>query len=257
MGVLPKIIFCDYAGADMTPIDNELIEKICGLINEYNRELKKDAAVDLGLGSDEIAELLVDNGTTVAAIDIAKTVSQSGQAIDESQQFDIIIVTQSIASLDILQCQSFFSELTHIVKKDGVVICAKTLNMNVKEPLQTFAESATKEFEILEWHLAFHRLYNAIHDLLRLPEKLCQLTNDSSHHVRLAAHNRTTKLVFKYMAGPCFKPMWRLLSLFTKPLIYMINLNHSLLILEMISYKIWGDYAASDAIFAARRKSFT
>ncbi len=250
-------------------MERERIERTVHLIQNH-LDVKDCLVADLGCGSGALACRLRDLGAKIHAVDVARnalkkldgevsiTLIQSCLPVTTlcDDFYDLVISTELIAYLHQKEHRLFFNELSRLVKPKGKIICSSQIDINSEDALEQFAALAATEIEISAWKFSYHSLYIRMIDYLRAPQSFSEASLDQ--RLRERGYNERYGISKYWFWWNSYKPIgliWKSVHMLFSPFIQWTRQSRKLLLLlEKLSFTLWGDSAISHAIFAGTRK---
>jgi len=253
-------------------LEKERVLRSWQLLKRHCNQMRDAKTVDLGSGSGFFSKKLREEGAFVDAVDISQKALQTlkksklegicliqdfiPQTKLEDSAYDIVVSTDVIAYLPLIQHRLYISELARLVKSDGIVLCSTPLDINTEGGLQIFASLAETEFQILEWRLSYHLLYIRLKNFISFPQKLALASNSAeTRFYELEKRQGFKKWWFSINTSKVAGFLWKGLSLCLLPLVNFMKESRWLLLkLESVCRFFWKDKGVSHAAFLAKRR---
>ena len=234
--------------------------------------LKDKQSVDLGCGSGTMTRLIRDEGVKIDAVDIASQALELLKANNmrditpiqdclpstrlDDNAYDLVICTEMIGYLQPKEYRMMFAELARLVKKDGIVLCSTSLELNSENALERFAALAETEFEIEEWVLRYDLLWIKFCHFFEMPTLFIKMSqNDFERNKEVEKRKGFGKFWFKINTSTPLLLLWRLINPISKSIAKVLRQSEWLVnFLEKITKFIWDESGISYAMLIGKRR---
>lgn len=233
-------------------------------------DLSKAIVVDIGCGNGTLARMIRDAGGNIDAVDVSPIAlselsKKNIQGINLIQDclpttklldkaYDIVICTEVIGYLNPSEYRMAMAELARLVKKEGVLVCSTSLDINTENPLDRFAALGETEFNIDEWLLDYHRLLIRLRNFFEKPARYAKAGGDLKFkEAELKKKKGLSRKWFAFNSSRIITPCWKLIAFFTRPIqSYLRTSTRTMSALERLSRFIWSDEGISHATFIGK-----
>jgi 2-polyprenyl-3-methyl-5-hydroxy-6-metoxy-1,4-benzoquinol methylase len=234
--------------------------------------LSDKRAVDLGCAAGDLTRVIRDLGAKVDAVDAATLALQHLKNHDMTNitpihdclpsthlpddAYDLVVCTEVIGYLFPSDYRLGISELSRIIKSDGLLICSSELDINTTDPVENFALLAETEFEIEKWTLSHHMLLIRLLHLLETPAWYIELSKNSEMRRReLEKKRKFGRLWLKWNTTIGISFIWKTFDLFLTPLVNWLRQSTFVMNgLEKICRFLWNESGISHALFIGKRR---
>lgn len=253
-------------------IERQRIEETIGTLKK-KIDLKGKFVVDLGCGAGVISLIVRDEGASVDAVDIAgnalnRLKMHEMKGINPIQDclpstslgddtYDVVICTNVIGYLPQETYRLFFSELSRIVKPEGIVLCSTDLDFNTEEPLGRFNAIAETEFAIETWVFSYHHLFMILCCFFETPAYFIDIGKKKEIRSLEISKKKTVvgKWLLKLNTSFVVSFFWRLVDVAASPTGKWLRQNKWIMNqLEKVSRFIWNQEGISHALFIGKRR---
>jgi len=250
-----------------TLLENERIEWVKTVLKKFPTKVR---LADLGCGRGALSYFAWKSGHQVTAVDIA---SNALKCLDEipvtkiqeclpylklpDQTFDAILCLDVIAELQENLHRLLISEISRLLMSKGLLVCSTPLDLGSWDAYSKFLQLLGTEFEILEIHSSYHRLFLLFSRLFSTSSLFLKaIQNADYRQERLLEKKGLYRALFALMSKPIFKNFWRGMEVLFHPLRCYLHRSHRLLgFLERISETLWGNQARTHVFVLACKKS--
>lgn len=252
----------------------ERIEKTLHEIRAH-LSLQGKQVADLGCGSGHLSRLLRDQGAHVDAVDIA---SQALLRLKEhntdqitpiqdclpttklkDDHYDLVVCTEVIAYLHPKDYRLLMSELSRVMKPNGLVCFSTPLDTDTEDPIDNLSALAETEFSIESWTLSHHSIWERICKFFEYPRRFVRLRHDKEFaHENLKELTGLKRYWTMINSTPPLVYAWQGLSFLANPIAHFCRNSTTLLHLsEKLSHFFWIKSGITHAIFIGRRRPLT
>jgi len=234
--------------------------------------LSDKRGVDLGCGSGVLTRLLRNEGIQMDALDAAQNALNRLQAHDmqnirsikdclpltrlDDNRYDLVVCTEVIGFLQANEYRLFFAELARLVKRDGLVACSSSIDLNSENALEHFAAYAETEFDIEQWVLRYDLLWIRSCAFFEAPAKYIKASQDVwERRNELEKRAGLSRVWFKMNSTRLFSPFWHLINWVVSPIASKIRQSAWLMDkLGKITKFFWDESGVSHALFLGKKR---
>lgn len=172
------------------------------------------------------------------------------------EAYDLVASTELIAFLPHELYRLYFSELSRLVKLDGLILCSTSLDIATEDALERFINLAESEFKIIDWVFSYHTLHIRLDGFFSIPENNIKASKNLEYrNEQLQIRSGFAQTWFRWNSSSYLAPLWIPLKLLFSPFKYLLNKKRSLLWLESTSRFLWSDRGISHVTIIGKRKT--
>lgn len=255
-------------------LENVRLERSWELLRQAVPSLEGKIAADVGCGTGDFAIMLCEAGAQVHALEISanalKILREHNnpnchieifqeylpQTKREDDLYDILACLDVIANLPVKEYRLSISELSRLIKPDGVALLSSPLDIHSEDALQYFANLVEIEFEITAWKFSYNYLFINLCDFFDAPRRFVKGTqNQAYRESSLEKRSGFFYYWYKWNSSTIVSYFWRVIEKISRPIHRSIIKNKKLLlILEKWSKWLWDDRAITHVILLGKRK---
>jgi 2-polyprenyl-3-methyl-5-hydroxy-6-metoxy-1,4-benzoquinol methylase len=235
-------------------------------------DLNGKRTVDLGCGYGAFCRRLRDAGAVVDAVDISANALKHLQGSENNgitaiqdyipftslndNTYDLVVSMDIIGDLAPKEHRLYFSEMARLVKSDGYVLCATSLDIGTEGALQAFGALAETEFNILKWKFSYNALAIHIGNFLKAPERFAKAKSDPNFRKQqLEKRRNISKAWFRLNSSIILGTIWQGIAFISRPIAKSFENNTWLLnTLEKVCRPLWDESGISHIIFIGQRR---
>lgn len=253
-------------------MERERLDRTQALIVKM-MDLSGKKVVDLGCGAGVFSFRLSDAGaTTVDAVDIAENAlkrlrenKKNGvMAIQDAMPdttladgaYDLVVCTELIADLPSDDYRLFFSELSRLVKPDGLVLFSTAVDIDSEGAVERLMDLLQTEFDIVKIVASYHALHIRLKRLCEKPAGYLKGWKEKEERKReLVKRNGISRWWYWLNTLPPMAWLWWSVSLLMKPILHFLRENRTfLLACEKVARFFGDENQISHLIFMAKRR---